>query len=247
MDKHTLALIGLVGSSLDVLGALYLAYDLLGGEHGPLRTLTRAVTYGVLFGIGYGLLLGPVFGVACGIAHGYTLGSEYSRASKNMPPPGIWYDLTMSAIRGGSFAIGAAYEFGPVFGITFGLLNTAGQVVAYRLGVRPTMEYAPAARPRLSRRFLLAGLNRTVGNAVAAYVSAVVAHRMDVGLSFAIRVGLAIGLVTTISGAFTPVIEWTADRLPERRMGVVGVTLILTGFTLQSAQYWAVLFNVELK
>jgi hypothetical protein len=109
------------------------------------------------------------------------------------------------------------------------------------------MEYAPAARPRLSRRFLLAGLNRTVGNAVAAYVSAVVAHRMDVGLSFAIRVGLAIGLVTTISGAFTPVIEWTADRLPERRMGVVGVTLILTGFTLQSAQYWAVLFNVELK
>ena len=46
MDKHTLALISIIGSSLDVLGALYLAYDLLGGEHGPLRTLTRAVTYG---------------------------------------------------------------------------------------------------------------------------------------------------------------------------------------------------------
>ena len=62
IDKHTLALISIVGSSLDVLGALYLAYDLLGGEHGPLRTLTRAVTYGLLFGIGYGLGLGPVFG-----------------------------------------------------------------------------------------------------------------------------------------------------------------------------------------
>jgi hypothetical protein len=64
MDKHTLALISIIGSSLDVLGAMYLAYDLLGGEHGPLRTLTRAVTYGALFGTGYGLALGPVFGLA---------------------------------------------------------------------------------------------------------------------------------------------------------------------------------------
>jgi len=70
MDRHTLALISIIGSSLDVLGALYLAYDLLGGEHGPLRTLTRAVTYGALFGIGYGLALGPIFGVASGVAHG---------------------------------------------------------------------------------------------------------------------------------------------------------------------------------
>jgi hypothetical protein len=52
IDRHTLALISIVGSSLDVLGALYLAYDLLGGEHGPLRMLTRGVTYGVLFGTG---------------------------------------------------------------------------------------------------------------------------------------------------------------------------------------------------
>jgi hypothetical protein len=56
-----------------VLGALYLAYDLLGGEHGPLRTLTRGVTYAVLFGSGYALFLGPVFGVAAGAANGLTL------------------------------------------------------------------------------------------------------------------------------------------------------------------------------
>jgi hypothetical protein len=34
IDKHTLALISIIGSSLDVL-ALYFAYDPLGGEHGP--------------------------------------------------------------------------------------------------------------------------------------------------------------------------------------------------------------------
>ena len=76
IDKHTLALISIVGSSLDVLGALYLAYDLLGGEHGPLRTLTRAVTYGALFGTGYGLALGPCLrpGERCGAWHHSRLG-----------------------------------------------------------------------------------------------------------------------------------------------------------------------------
>ena len=35
IDRHTLALVRIVGNSLDVLGALHLACDLLGGEHGP--------------------------------------------------------------------------------------------------------------------------------------------------------------------------------------------------------------------
>ena len=73
LDRHTLALISVVGSGLDVIGALYLAYDLLGGEHGPLRTLTRAITYSALYGLGYSLALGPVFGLASGLAHGITL------------------------------------------------------------------------------------------------------------------------------------------------------------------------------
>src|SRR5579863_1006521 len=106
IEKHTLALVSIIGNSLGVLGALYLAYDLLGGEHGPLRTLTRAVTYGVLFGTGYGLALGPVFGVASGVAHGITLGWEYSRASRQQPPPGFWVDTTMSAIRACGFGLG---------------------------------------------------------------------------------------------------------------------------------------------
>src|ERR1700686_1625849 len=119
IDKHTLALISIVGSSLDVLGALYLAYDLLGGEHGPLRTLTRFVTYGALFGTGYGLALGPVFGLASGIAHGVTLGCEYTRASRQEPKAGFWLDMWMSAIRGLGFGLGSAYLFGARFGLTF--------------------------------------------------------------------------------------------------------------------------------
>src|SRR3977135_4726770 len=94
--KHTLALFSIVGCSLYVLGSLYLAYDLLGGEHGPLRTVTRGVTYGALFGTGYGLALGPVFGLASGVAHGITLAWEYSRASRNEPSSGFWLDTGVS-------------------------------------------------------------------------------------------------------------------------------------------------------
>src|SRR5438309_6236894 len=112
IDKHTLAVISIVGCSLDVLGALYLAYDLLGGEHGPLRTLTRGVTYGALFGGGYGIGLGLVFGLASGVAHGITLALEYSRASRRRPKPGFWYDTAMSAIRAVGFALGATYLYG---------------------------------------------------------------------------------------------------------------------------------------
>jgi len=246
IDKHTLALISIVGSSLDVIGALYLAYDLLGGEHGPLRTLTRGVTYGVLFGVGYGIGLGPVFGLTSGVTHGITLAWEFSRASKGKPKPGLWYDAAMSAIRGAGFGLGAAYLHGGTFGFTYGALSTAGQVVAYRAGIRPTIDYLPTTRPRLTVRQFLAAANRMVGYAVTGYVSALVAHERAIALAVGLSFGVVIGLVTTTFSACTSFIEWGADHIPEKLMGVFGVGLILIGFTLQSIQYWLVLLDVSI-
>ncbi len=247
IDKHTLALISIIGNSLDVLGALYLTYDLLGGEHGPLRTLTRAVTYGVLFGTGYGLALGPVFGAITGLAHGITLAWEYSRAARQEPEPGFWVDSAMSAIRGCGFGLGTAYLFGAAFGITFGVLSTVGQMIAYRAGIRPSAGYKPANRPRVTRLQMLAAANRTVGYAVTGYVSSLVGHHPEHALAVGLRAGLAIGLVTALAGPCTPFIEWTADRVPEKRMGVFGIVLIVIGFALQSAQYWAALLDVTIR
>jgi hypothetical protein len=241
IERHTLALISIVGSSLDVLGALYLAYDLLGGEHGPLRTLTRGVTYGILFGTGYGLALGPVFGLISGAAHGITLGWEFSRAARHRPKPGFWYDTATSAIRGLGFGLGAAYSYGAIFGATFGALSTVGQIVAYRAGIRPTVDYQPAARLGMTRFWLLAGLNRAVGYAIAGYLSALAAHERAIAVSVGLKAGLAVGLVTVIAGSFVPLVEWGADRVPEKSMGVFGVGLILAGFALQSVQYWVAL------
>jgi hypothetical protein len=247
MDRHTLALISISGSSLDVLGALYLAYDLLGGEHGPLRTLTRAVTYGALFGIGYGIALGPIFGLATGVAHGITLAGEFSRASRQAPQPGFWLDAAMSAIRGVGFALGASQLFGVTFGITFGALSTAGQVFAYSIGIRPTVDYKPARRPRVTRFQMLSCLNRAAGYGVSGYLSGLVAEHRGQAIAIGLKMGLAAGLVTLIILFCTPFIEWGADHVPERRMGVIGVGLILIGFGLQSVQYWLTLLDVSVR
>ena len=245
MDDHLLALISIIGNALGVLGALYLAYDLLGGEHGPLRILTRAVTYGALFGIGFGLALGPVFGLASGLAFGITLAWELSRASKNEQTTSFWMDTAMSAVRGCGFALGASYSLGPAFGVTFGALSTVGQVVAYQFGIRPTVDYQPDKRPRITARQALSAANRTVGYAASGYIASLVAHQKQHAVAVGLKAGISIGIVSTVATVCMPFVEWTADHIPEKRMGVIGILLILTGFTLQSVQYWAVLLNFK--
>ncbi len=226
---------------------MYLAYDLLGGEHGPLRTLTRAITYGSLFGTGYALALGPVFGLASGLAHGITLAWEFSRASRREPKSGFWVDAAMSAIRATGFALGLAWSLGALFGIAFGLLSMVGQVIAYQFGIRPTADYQPATRPRLTRLLAWSAVNRTAGYAVAGYVVSLLSNHRERALLVGLKTGLTIGVVTAIASAFMPMVEWYADHLPEKRMGVVGVGMILMGFSLQSVQYWIVLANVGVR
>jgi hypothetical protein len=247
MEKHTLAIISIVGSSLDVLSALYLAYDLLGGQHGPLRTLTRGVTYGVIFGIGYGLALGPIFGIASGAAHGITLAWEFSIASKNLEDRNAWRDAIASMIRGAGFGIGTAYLYGKEFGLAFGAISALSQIIAYRIGILPTIGYGPAVRPRLTWKQLLTSVNRAVGYTVAGYLSALVSQQRDRGWVIGIKAGLSIGIVTAIGIGFAPFVEWAADRVPERVMGVAGIGLILIGFAMQSTQYWVALLDIPLR
>ena len=246
MDHHQLATISIVGSSLDVLGALYLAYDILGGKHGPLRALTRAVTYGAMFGTGYGLLLGLPFGLAAGVAHGITLAFEMTRAAKRLEHYPFRYEFLFSLIRGVGFGIGATSMHGPQFGIVFGTLSTLGQAAAYRIGVRPSLDYGPRRKPHLSRNQILAAINRAAGYLAAGYISAAVAHHHMHPL-FGLEVGLSVGIVTAVSNAVMPFIEWIADTVPDRRLGVAGVVLILIGFSLQSVQYWVSLLDVPVQ
>jgi hypothetical protein len=246
MDHHTVAVVSLTGTSLDVLGSLYLAYDLLGGQHGPLRLLTRAVTYSVLFGIGYGLGLGLFFGLASGIAAGITLSIEFSRAARGLDHYSLFWEGLFSAIRGFAFGAGLYRIVGLKYGVAFALLITVGQIVAYSRGVRPALSYTVALRPRLTPRLFWATVARTVGYTVTALVCSALIRHVDHPWLFAIRVGLVTGIVTGVGMTFNPYIEYYADNLPERRMGVFGIGLILCGFALQSVQYWLAVFDVRL-
>src|SRR5215467_2710854 len=238
MDHHTLAAISIAGTCLDVLGSLYLAYDLLGGQHGPLRLLTRAVTYSIVFGIGYGVGLGLIFGLAAGLATGITLSIEFSRASRGLDHYPLAWEACFSAIRGIGFAVGLYRSLGFAFAATFALLLTLGQTVTYARGMRPAADYLASRRPRITQRQFFGTIVRTLGYTAAALLCSTFVHHLEHAWAFAIRVGLVTGIVTGVGITFTPYIEYYADNLPERRLGVFGIGLILCGFALQSVQYW---------
>jgi hypothetical protein len=234
MDHHTVAAISIAGTCLDVLGRLYLAYDLLGGQHGPLRLLTRAVTYSVVFGVGYGLGLGVFFGLAAGVATGITVSVELNRAARGLDHYSLAWEGFFSSIRGFAFGLGLYRILGLEFAVAFAFLITFGQVVAYARGMRPAVDYTSSRRPRLTRRQFWGTVRRTVGYTVTALVCIALVHPMVPTWPFAIRVGLVTGLVTGEGITVNPFIEYYADHLPERRLGAFGIGLILCGFGLQS-------------
>ena len=246
MDHHTVAAVSITGTCLDVLGSLYLAYDLLGGQHGPLRLLTRAVTYSVVFGVGYGLGLGLFFGLASGIATGITLSIELNRAARGLDHYSLPWEGLFAAIRGFGFGAGLYPVVGFGFAFSFSILITIGQVFAYSYGMRPAMDYAASRRPRLTRRQFGGTVVRTFGYIATALICSAFIHHVNHPWSFAIRVGLVTGVVTGVGVTVNPYIEYYADNLPERRLGAFGIGLILCGFALQSLQYWLALFDVHL-
>lgn len=246
MDHHTLAAISITGTCLDLLGSLYLAYDLLGGQHGPLRLLTRAVTYCVVFGVGYGLGLGVFFGLVAGVATGITVSIELNRASRGLEHFSLRWEALFAAIRGVAFGAGLYRMLGLEYAVVFAVLITVGQVFAYSRGMRPAIDYSASRRPRLTRRQFQGTVTRTVGYIATALVCSLITHREQHAWSFALRVGVVTGLVTGIGVTINPYIEYYADNLPEKRLGAFGVALILCGFGLQSLQYWLSLLDVRL-
>ncbi len=247
IDHHTIAAVSITGSALDFFGGMYLAYDLLGGKHGPLRTLTRGLTYSLLCTLGFALVLGWRFALPVGLTTGFTVAMELARAARQEPVPGLLWDAVFSAIRGVGFAVGLYPTFGLRFGVLFAVFSTAGQIFAYSLGIRPSLDYESSRRLRLTRNHFLAAVNRAVGNSLNALICSWITHNPLHSWTEALGYGATIGGVTALIGIFGPSIEWFADSLPERRLGVFGVALILCGFVLQSMQYWISLLDISVR
>jgi hypothetical protein len=247
MDHQVVAAVSLGGIFLDVLGGLYLAYDLLGGRHGPLRLLTRMVTYSIVFGTGYGIGLGLVFGVASGLATGVTVALELHRMAIGKDHYPWWWEAVFSAIRAFGFGVGLYREVGFRFAVAFAVLITAGQIAAYASGMRPSVDYSAGRRPRLTRLHVKGAILRTLGYIASALICSTLVQHLDHPWLFALRVGVVTGVVTAVGVAVNPYIEYSADNLPERRLGVFGIALVLCGFALQSFQYWLAILDWRIR
>jgi hypothetical protein len=169
---------------------------------------------------------------------------ELNRAARGLDHYPLPSEASFSALRGLAFGAGRYRTLGLKFGIAFALLVTAGSTFSYSRGMRPAVGYVASRRPRLTRPQFWGAVVRTAGYTATALICSALVHRIDSTWIFAIRVGLVTGLVTGIGTTVNPYIEYYADNLPERRLGTVGVVLILCGFVLQSVQYWLALLNV---
>lgn len=246
LDRHALAWVSIAGVLLDVLGGLYLAYDLLGGAHGPLRTLTRAVTYGLYFGLAYGLAFGPAFGLVAGLGLGLLLGLEFAgigvtpgRVGTGRAVP--WPTLLLGILRGAVLGVAAALTFGLPFGLAFGLLGALSIAVVYGLRFSPADDYQTTARPRFRWRVVRASAARGLAIGGAALVAGVLTQG---GSGRGLAVGVVVTLVGVVLSTVSPFVEWWADHLPARRLGVGGAVLLLIGLTLSSVQYWVTVLDV---
>jgi len=157
------------------------------------------------------------------------------------------WEALFSAIRGAAFGAGLYRMLGFRYAATFAALITFGQIIAYSKGVRPSMDYSAVRRSRLTGRQIWSSVARTAGYIASALACSALVRHVDHPWSFAIRLGVVTGLVTTVGAMANPYIEYYADNLPARRLGVFGIWLVFCGFLLQSVQYWVELMDVAVR
>jgi hypothetical protein len=232
--QRAIPLLALTGVVLDALGGLYLAYDLLGGHRGPLRILSRLLTYSALFGLGFGLTLGPWFGIAGAIGMGPSFELQLSRRARGIAPNRDEWILA-ALLRGIAFGAAGWLSVGYDFGIAFGVLSALVMHVSYELGYG-TVEYRAYERPRMERRTILPALFRGIGIGLAGALSGAWSAKPEAFL-YGIQIGIVTGTLNSAIAIVSPSVEWWAENLPDRALGGYGAVLMLIGSALQTLQY----------
>jgi hypothetical protein len=164
--------------------------------------------------------------------------------AKNARRPAVFI---FGALRGVVLGLASMPLADPAFGAWFGLMCAATLNASYALGFAPTDDYEAKSRPRISSHKLVASLLRALGVSAAGVIASLAAGSSTIHWPFGLLLGAAAGTVSALVGLFSPVIEWWIDNLPERRLGVLGLGLILIGMVLQSVQYWVVVLDVPVR
>ena len=232
--RHNLVpILSLVGVILVGLGALYLAYDLLGGKNGLLRTVTKSASYGVLFGSVYALPLGMWFGLAGLLFSGPALSIEIGRRNVRGTHT-LSAALLLGLLRAISFGAAGWLAKDAWFGINFGIFCAVGFVAAYLI-VGPPANIG-SGRPRIDKAVLMRAALRAASIGLAAVLSGAI-NRERRTLLYGVEVGVVTGMSSGILVAVAPSVEAWADNLPDRRLGGYGAILVVIGSLLQTLQY----------
>jgi hypothetical protein len=227
-------------------------------ENGPLRTLLRAILYCFIFVAVYSIALDWRFSLLGGIGLGLTLTYELGRRASAadgvagaQQPGGLLslkrQQIALALSRGCFTGAGAAWAFSMAFGLIFGLLTATALLLAFWLGFSPSQEFESLKRPQLSRGRLLGAFVRAVLLALAAVLANSIKPVSPQPLDFSLRYSLAVRLVGLLFGTLSGYTEWYTDNLPERRLGLLGICLIICGVIIQSVQYWVSLLDIPLR
>lgn len=177
IDHHIVAAITIFGMVLDVLGALYLAYELLGGKRGPLRRLTEIMTFEII-----GVLVGTF-----GALIGFTIASKLNLS--------ILAILGYYATLGGTIGYGAGGGVGTALGYGTGLI------------IRNRKLKSSHHKPlRYRSRVLIGcgiGFMFALMTFLVAWLGRLLIHGLTSGIVVGIGLGIVVGFIYGISaGAF---------------------------------------------
>ncbi len=241
-SHNALALLSLLGLTLDSLGGLFLAYDLLGGEHGPIRVIGRVFVYGLIFEIGYVLFLGPVPGSVIGMGLATALAIEFSRAARKIVPRKRT-EIAFAISRGLVMGTAGACVGGIAYGASLGALGALFLTWVYLLsGASGSKSYNQDLEGRITFRQFIPSFWRGLAIALAAgLTSVIVGENFPHGfIPYWLWLGLTVTTVSCCISLSTSWVERLFTKLKDRQLGMIGTLMFLTGFALQSVQYWLV-------
>jgi hypothetical protein len=234
-DQRMIRAISLAGTTLDALGGFYLTYDLLGSKYGPLRTITRLVTYSFICAACFWPLLGLWFGVSGAVALGPLLAFENVRHGSHGAESRS-EALIFQAIRAVALGLAGWLTIDARFGVAFGLASLFAMYALYYFHFSPADTYRARRKPHLGTQVIAPAAARGVVIGLAGLLGGGLTHEAG-ALKFGIEIGLVVGALNTLTLTFGPSVEWWAENLSGRSLGAIGAMLAVVGFLLQSLQY----------
>lgn len=243
IDNYTSAIFSITGMTFDSVGGLYLAYDLLGGERGPLSRLTRCATYSFIAVLFYALTFNIKFGLICGVGMGSIIGWHLHMIASERAPSK--FQLVLIALcRMLIIGVGTSMVVSKAAAIILGIAAFFGSLTMTKMKFSPEHWYEASRKPSFSWRRLSLGLVIGTFFAAAAFLGETISGvSVQPALLIGLHLGLVMGIGTSLIAAIIPFVEWYADNLPPKRMGYIGAVMFLIGFVIQAMPSLLVVFS----